>query len=75
MLTCLVSAALSPSLSRGFPSILRGGGPRMMFNMFTEPKLIEPEKALPGREACASPASRRITHTYHHALLHTHAGA
>ncbi|EOD39907.1 methionine sulfoxide reductase [Emiliania huxleyi CCMP1516] len=23
----------------------------MMFNMFTEPKLIEPEKALPGREA------------------------
>ena len=46
----------------------------MMFNMFTEPKLIEPEKALPGREACASPASRRITHI-HHALLHTHAGA
>ena len=35
----------------------------MMFNMFTEPKLIEPEKALPGREACASPASRRI-HTH-----------
>jgi len=52
MLSCLVStAALSASLSRGFPSILRGGGPRMMFNMFTEPKLIEPEKALPGREA------------------------
>jgi len=52
MLSCLVSAAaLSASLSRGFPSVLRGGGPRMMFNMFTEPKLIEPEKALPGREA------------------------
>ena len=46
----------------------------MMFNMFTEPKLIEPEKALPGREACASRLPPN-THTYHHALLHTHAGA
>ena len=35
----------------------------MMFNMFTEPKLIEPEKALPGREACASRLPPN-THTY-----------